>query len=118
MRARWAAGLPSRSGRTAKIQGDLVLTDRRLIFDPVQMFEALSPLTAPYVRDAIKRAMRPLPLADVGRVAGDTRRRGLVHVDSRHGRHSYLVASTRDTPPWRRWDEGAVDALLDALGRI
>ena len=54
VRARWPAAIPSRSGRTAKYRGDLVLTDRRLIFDPHSINDAMSQKKEPYVRDAIK----------------------------------------------------------------
>ena len=94
--ARWPAALPSRSGRTAKYHGDLVLTDLRLIFDPRRIPEAMSPLFAPYLRDAIKAAMRPLPLAEVSAVSADDRRRRLLVVAAARGEQRFLVPERRD----------------------
>ena len=96
MQARWPAAIPSRSGRTAKYSGDLVLTDRRLIFDPREIPETLSPLVAPYVREAITAAMRPLPLGEIHAVHGDERRRRVIHVSATRGGHRYLLPDARD----------------------
>ena len=80
-----------------------MLTDRRLIFDPLEIPEAMSPLLAPYLREAIKAAMRPLPLSEIAAVAADPRRPHLLTID------------VADRTPMRYVVPGSRDAALAAL---
>ncbi len=92
-----------------------MLTDRRLIFDPLRITEAMSPLVAPYVRDAIKAAMRPLLLGEIESVRADQRRPSVLHIEARRGPMRYLVMTSRDAPPWGRRDPAARDEAVGAV---
>ena len=92
-----------------------MLTDRRLIFDPLRIDRAMSPLVAPYVRDAIKAAMRPLPLSQIAAVRADERSPAVIRVDAERGALRYLVLTSRDTRPRSR---GNAVARNDAVRAI
>jgi hypothetical protein len=111
----WVAGLPSKSGRTAKYGGTLVLTNKRLIWDPISV-----PGTLPGDMGGPMFEVREWRLADVTGVEPDSRRVTLLHIDTSDGRQTFLVSASRMAPIWSKKNgparDAAVTRILASLG--
>lgn len=115
VREAWVAGIPSRSGRTAKWGGTLVLTDQRLIFEPLKV-PAVSHDMFMGVLGPEYRIVCPLSELDRAEAAPDSR--SLLRVHSRSGETvDFLIAAGRFTPLWSRKNTVARDGACDAIRR-
>jgi hypothetical protein len=110
--AEWAAGLPSRSGRTATYGGTLVLTTDRLIWEALRLPPGLNLMAGGSFLD---RLTSGVPLHEILEVQADERRPGLLHVRTGNGEAKFLVSASRWSPIWSKRNRVARD---DAVGRI
>lgn len=111
----WVAGIPSRSGRRAKWGGTLVLTDQRLIFEPLQV-----PTMAGDVPMGTLGAERRLAyaLSDLEYVEAVPDSRALLRLHTRLGQTAdFLIAAGRVTPLWSRKNTVARDAAVGTINR-
>lgn len=111
----WVAGIPSRSGRRAAWGGTLVVTDRRLVFEPLNV-----PVTAgdvPIGEIGPEHRM-VCPLSDLDGVDADPEHRALLRLRARSGEEArFLVAAGRMTPVWSKKNEQARDAAVEVIAQ-
>lgn len=112
----WVAGVPSLGGRTAKSGGRLVLTNRRLIFEPANVPAVPHDMFIVAAPGPEFRVMARLSdLEDAEAVAGS---RALLRLRFRSGQTvEFLIEARRLTPLWTRKNTKARDAALDAIRR-
>lgn len=111
----WVAGIPSRGGRRAKWGGTLVLTDQRLIFEPLAV-PAVSHDMFMGVMGPEYRIVCPLSELDQAEAAPDSR--ALLRLHSRSGQTvDLLIAAGRLTPLWSRKNTVARDAACETIRR-
>lgn len=101
---RWVAGLPTLGGRGVKYGGTLILTGRRLVWEPIDLPGVLA--LAPGLR-GLESLTRGMPLGRVVAVQADPDRRALLHIDGFDGSVSLLIGAARMSPVWSRKNRAA-----------
>ncbi len=115
VREAWVAGIPSRSGRTAKWGGTLVLTDRRLIFEPLRVPAMADEV---YMGELGPEYRIVCPLADLDLVEAVPDRRAMLRLHARTGATvAFLISAGRMTPSWSRKNTIARDAAVETIRR-
>lgn len=113
----WIAGMASKSGRTAKYGGTLVLSTHRLIWDPIRIPKAIR-LAGP--RKVFLKDVTSWRLGEISGVEADPKRGALLHVVTPEGRVGLLISATRTSPIWskrnREHRDAAVARISAALG--
>lgn len=112
LRGTWIAGLPSRNDRGIKYGGKLMLTSRRLVWEPVNL-PGLLKLT-PGLR-MLDDLCRGLSLNTIVAVRADPDRRALLHVEGIDGSLRLLIGASPLRPVWSRKNQAARDAAAIAI---
>lgn len=108
----WVAGLPALGGRGVKYGGTLILTGRRLVWEPMNLPGVLR--LAPGLR-GLESLTRGMPLGRVVAVRADPERPALLHVDGFDGSLSLLIGASRMSPVWSRKNRAARDAAVATI---
>ncbi len=109
----WVAGIPlGRTSNGTKVGGTLVLTDQRLIFQPLQLPAGVSP----YDMDAwIDGSCFALELASIRDVAVDEGRRSAIVVTGPDGTMALNVGASRWTTMFSKKNLRARDEALTTI---
>jgi hypothetical protein len=108
----WVAGLPTLGGRGIEYGGTLVLTGRRVVWEPINLPGVLK--LAPGLR-GLESLTRGMPLGRVVAVRPDPDRRALLHIDGLDGSLSLLIGASRMSPVWSRKNRAARDDAVSAI---
>ena len=112
VQATWVAGLPTRGARGVKYGGKLILTSRRLVWEPINLPGVLKMAVGLRMLDGLCRG---LPLSGIVAVRADPDRRALLHIDGLNGSMRLLVGASALTPVWSRKNRAARDAAVAAI---
>ena len=108
----WVAGLPTLGGRGVKYGGTLILTGRRLVWEPINLPGVLK--LTPGLR-GLEGLTRGIPLGGLIAVRADPGRPALLHVDGFDGSLSLLIGASRMSPVWSRKNRTARDEAVGAI---
>jgi hypothetical protein len=110
----WVAGIPTSGGRAVKYGGTLILTSRRLIWEPVNLPAVLRLAAGLRFLDGLTRG---LPLRQIDMVRPDLDRPALLHIDALGETTTFGIAASRMAPVWSRRNWEARDAAAASILR-